>query len=291
MAKREKLLLLAFAYLFAIIYTIPVGYIIFQPASSLPLDNRYVPSNIDVNKLINLNSGTLFRANGFTPEQLSNEPFPATITGRSPGSEPILPKPRIRTSISVKKDWYSVLLWIMYFPILILVGGGGIIFGFIAICISYYIFPLILRRYRYFALPISVFLVLLLITITYFLFFWPGLLQDILGSKRPMVWEASPLSRYVGFSQSDARVVVVNGTVFPIDFYVDGLWVDRIPPKAYRKYEPLRKFSRFTSIDANSQQLLEDVSFHENADRQGILIYNILRKDTLWIENTPSYHR
>lgn len=299
MTKRRIALVIAVVFPIATLYLFPVGYIVFVTARGLPQETQSQPPNIQVVELDSTHSGILLRASEFEASQVSNEPFPAIITGHSPGSHPEIPLPRIRSALSVYRDWYSTTLTTVYFPVIILAGGGPVLFGIVAIAVLSGVFKPLVAWRRITGSVAWAFLLISLIAITYLLAIWPRVIREYYGKHRPLIWEDSPLTHYLegGFSvdpksraqPTRTRLVVVNGTASPVEVFADGLRFDKVPAKGIRGYRRLRDFSRLTAVDSSTRSLLDDFCFHESGERNGILIYNVHGADTLRIEGPPTY--
>jgi len=306
MTGREKALLAAFICLLLLVYVSPVGYILLTPARSFTRGTQDQPAAVETQDLSSSQSAVILRASDFTSQQVSNEPFPNVISGTSPGTPAKLPLPRIRTVSSDDRDWYSTILTVIYFPIIILAGGGPILFGIGAVLVGIiavarlYASSKRLRQWK--GLVESVALVSLLIAligITHVLAVWPRALRGHLGQRRPIVWEHSVLTHYVeaGFSvdptsaddPTRTRLVVVNAIGSPVELYVDGLWVDEVPAHGIRGYRQLRGFSRLTGVNTATQEILDDFLVGDSGERTGLLIYNVHGADVLRVEGPPRY--
>jgi hypothetical protein len=299
MTKKNKAVFSVVGCLLLILYSVPVVYVILAPTRRLPQAPQSRPSTIQVEDLSSASSAVLLRASEFMASQVSNEPFPTVITGTSPGSLPKIPLPRIRTAKSDDRDWYSTILTIIYFPIIILAGGGPVLFGIIAIGIVSASFKKLIHWRRFVGSLAWASLFIILIGITYFLAIWPRVVREYHGQHRQLVWEHSPLTHYLegGFSVDPnsparpmlTRLVVVNGTASPIDLYADGSWIDKVPAQGIRGYRQLRDFSRLAAVESATQLTVDDFYFHESEERKGFLIYNVHGADNLRIEGPPRY--
>lgn len=300
MKKRDKALLIAVVCLLAVLYLSPVGYILLAPARSLSQEAQSQPLTIQVEELSSSQSGILLRASEFTASQVSNEAFPTVIKGTSPGSPPKIPLPRIRTAKSNDRDWFSTILNLVYFPIIILAGGGPILLGIIAIGGLSASFKPLIRWRRVIGSLSWAFLLIVLIGFIYFLAIWPSVLREYYGPHRPLIWEDSPLTHYLegGFlvnptspdQPTRTRLVVVNGTVSPIDLYADGFWVGKVPAQGIRGFRQLRDFSRLTTVETAAQTTVDDFYFREGGELKGLVIYNVHGVDNIRIEGPPRYH-
>ncbi|KAF0146333.1 MAG: hypothetical protein FD156_1 [Nitrospirae bacterium] len=299
MTKHNKALLIAVVCLLAIAYLTPVGDIIFAPTSRLPQVAQSQPSTIQVEELSSTSSAVLLSASAFTASQVSNEPFPTAITGTSPGSLPKIPLPRIRTAKSDDRDWYSTILTVVYFPIIMLAGGGPVLFGIIAIGIISASFKKLIHWRRIVGSLAWASLLIVMIGITYFLAIWPRVVREYYGQHQQLIWEHSPLTHYLegGFSVNPnspdrptlTRLVVVNGTASPIDLYADGFWIDKVPVQGIRGYRQLRDFSRLTAVETDTQLTVDDFYFRDSGKQKGFLVYNVHGADNLSIEEPPRY--
>jgi len=278
-SRRTWSLVVVVLALLAVVYLMPVLNILRYDAKRLPVENSDPSRIVEVQALRSNEAGVLLLAS--ERFLFSNDPFPSVIRATRPGASPRVPAPRIRTSISKDRDWYSNFIIIMFFPVGILAGGGAVFASIFAI-------PVLAVTHRK-NIVISAVVLILLIAAIYFLAIWPTLLREHYARERPLVWAGSHLIVYLR-TPSNEPVIVVNGRTSPIDLFVDGLWVDRIPATGYRKYKKLREFSRLSSVDAITQVTLDDVSFQPTSTQEGTLIYNVHGVDILRIENPPEYH-
>jgi hypothetical protein len=300
MTKRRIVFVVAGACPIAVLYLFPVYYIImFVTAQSIPQDMQSQLSTIQVAELDSTSSGVLIRARNFEASQVLNEPFPTVIKGHSPGSAPTIPLPRIRTTIGDYRDWYSTILTVVYFPAMILAAGGSILFGIVAISVLYGVFRPLISWRRITGSVVWAGILISFISITYFLAIWPVVLREYYGKCRPLIWDHSPLTSYLsdGFSKDlpshaqpmRAGLVVVNGMGSPVEVYADGLRFDQVPAKGIRVYRQLREFSRLTTVESSTQNIVEDFRFQESGESDGILIYNVNGIDKIHVEGPPIY--
>lgn len=287
MTKQNKILLIASIFIVAVIYMTPLFFILFATEQRLPDRVAYQSSIIRAEELTSSGNGILLRASQFESRQLSNEPFPRIITATSPGSHPTVPSPRIRTAISDHKDWYSAIVTIIFFPIVVIAAGGAIIFGVFAIGIILVVCRKLFRRGKVAGLLACSSFLAVLIAITFLLAVWPFLLHEYYKQRRPLVPESLPMNYYIGGGSLRTSLVIANGVASAVDLYADGLWFDRVPPKAIRKYMQLRDFSRLTTI--SDRGVLDDFYISDGPDRKGFLIYNVRGADNIWIEYPPRY--
>ena len=296
--KLQHPLLSAVACLLLFLYLSPVACIVLAPARRLPHETQS-QSAIEVEELSAAQSGVLLRASGFTASQLSNEPFPAMISGIAPGQSPPLPPPRIRTARSDYRDWYANVVTVVFFPIVVLAGGGPILFAILAIGALSAAFKQLAAWHKVIGILVWAVLFVLLAAITYSLAIWPRVLRTCYSRHSPLIWEDSALTHYLegGFSvdpQSPdkptlTRLVVVNGIASPIDLYADGFHVDLVPAYDIRGYRQLTGFSRLTSVDSASSTTVDDFHVRDTGDREGLLIYNVHGADSLHVEKPPRY--
>jgi hypothetical protein len=293
-----KFVLIVLGCLILALYLYPAGTIYFKPAKSLP-PGVSAPASTEIIDLSVPRQNTLLYARGFVADQLSNEAFPSVITGNAPGSAPSIPAPRIRTAITDSRDWFSWVVNVVYFPMLMVAGGGTILFGIIAIAALCLAIPFFFKRFKFFGVPLTLVMVALFAVILYLLTIYPGYFRETLKDKQPLVWDKAPASHYIegGFSVPpdepafDSRIAVVNGTSGQIDLYADGLYIERVPAQGFRTYRELRGISRLTALDAATGTVLDDINFTEPPlNQEGLLIYNVQAMDTIHIDSPPAYH-
>ena len=124
---------------------------------------------------------------------------------------------------------------------------------------------------------------------------------------RSLVWkdsylDAYILSSYLALHDPDAtpdpdspdhdlrrEVCVVNGKRSPVDLYVDGYLVDRVPARGIHSYRQLRMFSRLTTLEASSGAVVDNLLVCKENEPRGILIYNVHGADRFTIDESPTY--
>jgi hypothetical protein len=295
----SKYIWIVFGCLILALYLIPAGHIYFKQAQSLPPELQYQPSAVTLKPLdySSAHPAVLIYGYRYTGENIRNDPFPSVITGHSPGSMPSIPGARIRTFTAEHRDWYDWILNVVYFPMIIAAGGGPILGGISSLALLAIAIPYLYKRYKFSGILLSILLVIVLTAITYGLAVFPGYFRGVLTDKQPLIRSSVPAANYIagGFSapveedEIGSHFAVVNATSKQIDVYADGLFIDKVPAKAYRTYLYLRDISRITSIDAATGQIVDDFTFSAGGQNEGLLIYNVLAQDGIRIESAPHY--
>jgi hypothetical protein len=303
MQRKTKLWIILIACFFAILYIVPLIQIFMLAPRPLPQTNAQTQVLAQIPQ--GVGSGPLWHVDNFTTSQFTNADFPASITcglGESSCQDRV-PPARIRTGHSRNRSSLLSILIYLYMPAKMIFSVGICTVPFIALIVLIGTRPLIRKRFGKGANAILAVLVLLFIGLTALATLAPGYLSRMLAPKRPILWKSSTLGVYTqadnivsGFTTYGEAIYVVNGSDAPVDLYANGLWVDQLPARTYRAYAQYQSLTRLTSLDAGSGKMLDDLSFPAfapaptgAASKAGLLVYNIQQKDSLWVENPPSY--
>jgi hypothetical protein len=303
----KKAIWIILGCLLAALYLYPAGQILFSATKELPQEIQTKPLNTEVLDLDVDHSAILQYSRSYEVGQIRNDSFPSVITGGAPGEAPSIPDPRIRTTNSRDRDSFSWITTVVYFPMIIVAGGGTILFGILAILIAIFGVVYLYATFKRWGILLSAVLIGILIAAVWFITVYPSVFRSILSEKQPLVWEESSISSYIngGFSvhvdspKYRSRVVIVNGTEKNIMIYADGMFISNIKAHSYRKYLQLREISRLTSIDDTAGIILDDIVFdipyygepYFFVDNENeILFYNVQSADKISIASPPSYH-